>query len=90
MKQSKEVYYFIKDYIRNWKTSPTFAEISLYCDIKSKSHVSKIIDFLIEKKLIEKSNKSMRQLTITGKRYRLDECIGKVAKKQKKKLGMTG
>ncbi|HAI17964.1 MAG TPA: hypothetical protein DCM10_08105 [Xanthomarina gelatinilytica] len=71
MKQAKEVYYFIKSFVKHYGESPTYAEISHYCDIKSKSHVSKIIDHLIEKKLITKGESGRRNLKISGKRYRL-------------------
>ena len=71
--RQRDVYYFIKHFIRAYKTSPTYQEICKGCRIKSKSHAYNLVLHLISEGYIEKVKNvhMVRQLKLTKKRYRI-------------------
>ena len=73
MKKNRDVYFYIRHFIKTYKASPTYGEICRGCGIKSKSHVYKIVNYLIENNYIEKNgvDNVSRRLALTKKRYRI-------------------
>ena len=69
MKNAIKVYHFIENYLNKNMTSPTYKEISFGCNVKSKSHVFKIVKYLVTNGYIKKIEKGKRILQLQKDSY---------------------
>ena len=73
MKQERVVYLYMKAYYNKHTLTPTYQEFCNACNIKSKSHVFKIVDNLVNNNYLKKIEgiHTKRRLKFTRKKYRV-------------------